>query len=103
FREWLGGALERTVREQAPGRRLLFVNAWNEWGEGCHLEPDARHGRAWLEAVAGALGDAGWPQPAAAARAAARSPAPEPPPALAGRAAAAAESPSDAPDESAGD
>lgn len=103
FREWLGGALERTVREQAPGRRLLFVNAWNEWGEGCHLEPDARHGRAWLEAVAGALGDAGWPQPAAAARAAARPPAPEPPPAPAAGAVVATAALSEPPEESAGD
>lgn len=30
---------------------LTFIASWNEWSEGHHLEPDSRHGFAWLEAV----------------------------------------------------
>jgi lipopolysaccharide biosynthesis protein len=37
------------------GERLIFINAWNEWAEGNHLEPDLKYGHGHLEAVRRAM------------------------------------------------
>ncbi len=31
--------------------KFLFINAWNEWGEGTYLEPDVKNKMEYLEAV----------------------------------------------------
>lgn len=49
YESWL-----KTLIQTSCGRPI-FINAWNEWAEGCHLEPDARWGHAFLEATARAV------------------------------------------------
>lgn len=49
---------EKALREakqfldsQKNGRKILTLNAWNEWTEGAYLEPDSEFGMGYLEAV----------------------------------------------------
>lgn len=45
---------QRTLPRDA---RFMFINAWNEWAEGTHLEPDRKFGYGYLQAVYEALAD----------------------------------------------
>lgn len=49
FRRWLEGVASQFT-PYGPGEDLVFVNAWNEWAEGNHLEPCQRFGLSYLEA-----------------------------------------------------
>ena len=51
FKEWLKHHLDYTSKNISKDKRFIFINAWNEWGEGCHLEPDKMYGHAYLEAT----------------------------------------------------
>jgi len=51
YEYWLSKTIERTQLERPGEDRLVFINAWNEWAEGCHLEPDQQFGRAFLDAT----------------------------------------------------
>jgi hypothetical protein len=55
YERWLQAAVRFTEAHRPPGERLVFINAWNEWAEGAHLEPDQLHGHAWLQATQRAL------------------------------------------------
>lgn len=37
--------------------RFMFVNAWNEWGEGTYLEPDKKYGFSCINALSKAIFD----------------------------------------------
>jgi lipopolysaccharide biosynthesis protein len=52
---WLRELVQRTIKKFDGDERIVFINAWNEWGEGNHLEPDQKWGRGYLEATYKAL------------------------------------------------
>ena len=55
YHDWLKTIVEQTKRRFKGDERLVFVNAWNEWAEGCYLEPDEKYGLDYLRATRRAL------------------------------------------------
>jgi hypothetical protein len=55
YEVWLRRLLDYTRRHHQGDHRLVFVNAWNEWGEGAYLEPDEQYGYGFLEATSRAV------------------------------------------------
>lgn len=49
YGRWLFDSLCRKVNLPSKEENLVFINAWNEWAEGNHIEPDQKWGRAYLE------------------------------------------------------
>jgi lipopolysaccharide biosynthesis protein len=51
YEYWLSQAIKRTSQSSRSGDQIVFINAWNEWAEGCYLEPDQVYQTAFLEST----------------------------------------------------
>lgn len=48
FGKWLDATIEK-YEPYSEEENFIFINAWNEWAEGNHLEPDQKWGSAFLD------------------------------------------------------
>lgn len=48
FQRSMQALLRKAAQNDSP---YIFINAWNEWGEGMYLEPDTAYGHAFLTAL----------------------------------------------------
>jgi hypothetical protein len=56
YQGWLRSTIARSKRTLGAGDgAVVFINAWNEWGEGNYLEPDLKWGHQYLQATKAAL------------------------------------------------
>lgn len=55
YRKWLSDSIAYTQKHMPAEEQFVFINAWNEWAEGAHLEPDKKYGYAYLAATRKAL------------------------------------------------
>ncbi len=49
---WLEHACRMALEAPNHDERIVFINAWNEWAEGAHLEPDLHYGYTYLRETA---------------------------------------------------
>lgn len=57
FSLWLSGIIKWTKENNTPDKQYVYINAWNEWGEGAILEPTQRYGYKYLQIVKDCLED----------------------------------------------
>lgn len=55
YEDWLKNIIKETKGNDSLVEKFIFINAWNEWGEGAYLEPDRKFGYAYLQATLNAI------------------------------------------------
>ena len=53
--KWVLAIAKKARKDFDEEERFIFVNAWNEWGEGTYLEPDEKYGYSNINTVSKAL------------------------------------------------
>ena len=53
YKQWLSALCHSVNRntKYSADEKIVFVNAWNEWAEGTHLEPDRKFGYGYLQTL----------------------------------------------------
>jgi lipopolysaccharide biosynthesis protein len=53
YKQWLSTLCNNVFhnKKYAEEEKIVFINAWNEWAEGTHLEPDRKYGYGYLQAT----------------------------------------------------
>jgi len=53
YKKWLSNICYNafSMNKYSPDEKIVFINAWNEWAEGTHLEPDQKYGYGCLHAT----------------------------------------------------
>jgi len=55
YKKWLSTLIKYAINSPYDEEKLVFINAWNEWAESNHLEPDRTFGYGFLQATAEAV------------------------------------------------
>lgn len=55
YTQWLSDCIMWTKTNHPEEEQFVFINAWNEWAEGAHLEPCRKYGYAYLAATRKAI------------------------------------------------
>lgn len=43
------------VKNKSEEHKILFLQSWNEWGEGNYVEPDLKYGRGFIDVISNTL------------------------------------------------
>lgn len=55
YKQWLNAVINNVYTNHKLDEKRIFINAWNEWGEGAYMEPDYGYGYAYLQATYDAM------------------------------------------------
>jgi SAM-dependent methyltransferase len=55
FFKWNNTIINEALKKYSKEEAVIFINAWNEWAEGTHLEPDEKYGYSSINTLSKAI------------------------------------------------